>query len=557
VNATTVGGGDTFEVEIAINPTNPQQLFLASNQFINGSDGLYAAFSTDGGQSWSGRIVADGSDGLPNACCDPDVVWDTFGNLFLSYLNSAADHAVIAMSTDGGQTFSSLSTFPAADYPRDAVGAGSVWIVFNNSDVEAAGAAVTGLGTVGAFGAVESVPNSSGGNFGDIVVGPKGQVGVSFQNAGSGVGPDNIMYAIDADGLGNGGFSNPIIASATNVGAFDPISPQPARTVDSINHLAYDTSSGPHAGRLYLLYTDADAVGSNNTDNFVRFSDDDGATWSAPVRVNDDTGTNAQFMPDFAVDPTNGDIAVSWYDCRFDNGSGQFDTDGQANTDTVFFAAVSQDGGQTFQPNIQVSTAPSNAIANEATNPNDYGDFTGLAFFGGMFYPAWADNSTSIPNSIRPGMNIAVGIVSVTQSSSSSNIGSIGNTEDPFEPNDTSDKAFNLGVLPTTEALTGLTIVKHANGLPDYDWFRFTTPTAGVLSVLIQCSNPNLELEIFTLSGPHTLFPLADVTAPTLSTKGTAVQVTAGQTIFLEIKGLPLSPGTFGEATYELDTLLA
>jgi hypothetical protein len=557
VNATTVSGGDTFEVEIGIDPTNPQDLFLASNQFINnGGGGLYAAYSTDAGQSWTGRIIADGSDGLPTACCDPDVVWDTFGNMFLSYLNAATDHAVITMSTDGGKTLTSLATFPAADYPRDAVGAGTVWIVFNNSDIEAAGAKVTGLGNVGAFGSVVSVPNSSGENFGDIAIGAKGQVVVTFQNAGSGVGPDNIMFSIDATGIG-GSFVNPIVASPTNVGAFDPIPAQPARTIDSINHLAYDTSSGPHAGRLYLLYTDADAVGSGNTDNFVRFSDDDGATWSAPVRVNDDTGTNSQFLPDFAVDPTNGDIAVSWYDCRFDNGSGPFDTDGKPNTDTVFFASVSQDGGQTFQPNVQVSTNPSNAIANEATNPNDYGDFTGVAFFGGMFYPAWADNSTSIPNSIRPGMNIAVGIVSVTQSGSSSGIGSLGPVEDQFEPNDTSDKATNLGVLPTTMALTGLTITKHANGLPDYDWFRFTMPTAGTLSVAIQCSNPNLELEIFTLSGPNTLFQLADVTAPTQTTKSTAVQVQAGQTILVEIKGLELTPGVFGQGTYELDTNLA
>ena len=43
-----------------------------------------------------------------------------------------------------------------------------------------------------------------------------------------------------------------------------------------------------------------------------------GATWSNPVRVNDDAGTNSQFLPFIALDQTTGYIAVSWYDCRND-----------------------------------------------------------------------------------------------------------------------------------------------------------------------------------------------------------------------------------------------
>src|SRR5207245_8875947 len=127
---------------------------------------------------------------------------------------------------------------------------------------------------------------------------------------------------------------------------------------------------------------------------FVRFSDDNGATWSAPVRVNDDTGTNSQFWGRLAIDQTTGDVALSWYDCRNDTGSGAGDIDGTPNTDTEFFGTVSFDGGVTFQPNFQIAGGPSTAIANP-NNGNDYGDYTGLAFHAGIMVPARADNSTS------------------------------------------------------------------------------------------------------------------------------------------------------------------
>jgi hypothetical protein len=50
----------------------------------------------------------------------------------------------------------------------------------------------------------------------------------------------------------------------------------------------------------------------------VRSSDDDGTTWSSPVRVNDDSLGNgkSQFLPAVAADYTTGNVAVTWYDTR-------------------------------------------------------------------------------------------------------------------------------------------------------------------------------------------------------------------------------------------------
>jgi hypothetical protein len=110
--------------------------------------------------------------------------------------------------------------------------------------------------------------------------------------------------------------------------------------------------------------------------------------------VNDDTTMNSQFLPKISLDQTTGKIAVVWYDSRNDLGTGGAgDTDGVPNDDAQFWGAFSTDGGQTFTKNIQISAGTSNS--HDSGNHIDYGDYTGLSFYGGVAHPAWADNSNS------------------------------------------------------------------------------------------------------------------------------------------------------------------
>jgi len=148
---------------------------------------------------------------------------------------------------------------------------------------------------------------------------------------------------------------------------------------------------------VYLVYTLEQKNESDNTDIYVRYSDDDGATWSAGVRVNDDNTNNSQFLPKISLDPTTGNIAVIWYDARNDLGTGgPGDTDGIPNTDAQVWGAFSTDGGRTFSKNIQISAGTSNSY--DAHNGIDYGDYSGLSFYGGIAHPAWSDNSNSTGN---------------------------------------------------------------------------------------------------------------------------------------------------------------
>lgn len=380
----TKSAANNAEECIAMNPLNPSQLFASETW------SLATKYSTNGGQTWQNSNVS----ALGSSIGDVSAAWDSFGNLFL--VRFGANQAVnVGISTNGGATFSLLYTTPSSNNdqptvvvgPSGVAGQGSVWINYTDSNNRpvAHGARVLGLGNVGAFTAAQNPPGP-GGDFGDIAIGPNGQVMIAYQNNGSGVGPDTIKINVDPDGLGPAGFGPVMIATSTQVGGFAPIPAQPNRTIDSEAGLAWDRSGGPHNGRVYLMYTDRTNTASADTDIFVRYSDNQGTNWSSAVRVNDDPVGNgkSQFLPKIALDQTSGNIAVSFYDCRNSAGNNQAEV----------WAAVSTDGGVTFSPNVKVSGGMSDGTV-AAASGFDFGDYTGLTFGSGSFYPCWADNSNS------------------------------------------------------------------------------------------------------------------------------------------------------------------
>jgi len=410
VDITTLPGDDA-EATIAINPTNPQQIFVAVNRFT-------ARRSVDGGATWS---KAGG--GVSTTCCDNAASWDDFGNLFLVNLNLLSgppfvDEAPLYVSTDGGQKFKKLlvlNTDPEVDQPTVKAGAGAVWATWDEAGtIMASGAPVSGLGVIGAFSRPQAVNGSTGsahpprrlpdtrqpapgsedgtGQFGDIAIGPDGQVVVAWQTADpldATACPCEIDVNTDADGLGPNGFDNAVKVTDTNVAKFTAITPQFIRTIDAEANLQYDRSGGAFDGRLYLVYTDAptppvNGVGDDNTDIYIRHSDDDGATWSAAVKVNNDATTRSQFLPYVAVDQKTGNMIVTWYDARNDP------TDHNA---IQYWGGVSEDGGATFT-NFQISAGSSDGDAGFDSD-FEFGDYSWVDFTDGLAMPVWSDNSNS------------------------------------------------------------------------------------------------------------------------------------------------------------------
>jgi hypothetical protein len=405
------------EEAIAVNPTNPDNIVIMSNighREAGLSSGMFEGVSFDGGDTWKTSIIGlepDADTGLGDICCDASLSFDPYGNLFFTYLYETENLLPVALSTDGGLKFhviAKISSIPKrngggkglfrfVDQPTITSGAGSVWVVVNvGGPIGAFGAPVTGLGQVGDF-TSEVVPGTNNCTYGDVAIGPSGQVMQGCNLTETGQGGGKIFVSVDPDGLGPGGFGKRVFVAQTHVGGFDFIPPQPDRSVDAEVGLAYDRTGGAHDGRAYVIYTREHPNESDNTDVYSRYSDDDGATWSTPVRINDDATTKSQFLPKLSLDQTSGNLAVSWYDARNDLGDGgPGDTDGVPNTDAQVWGAFSTNGGMSFTPNYRISEGTSNAP--DSGNGIDFGDYSGLSFYGGVAHPAWADNSNSTGN---------------------------------------------------------------------------------------------------------------------------------------------------------------
>ncbi len=412
INTSQKAGADS-ECAIAKNPANPLQLFASCN---TASAGLFATRSTDGGNTWTfpdpvDRTIADGDigQGAP-ACCDPTLAWDSFGNLFITYLaalvGGSSPSVETLLSTDGGLTFTPLASFAGSqDQPtivaENTTAGGApvaVWIVWNQSgQMRARGAAVTGLGAVGGFGALQTIPGTSNCSFGDVAIAPDGTVVQACQNPTGTQGPATIRVNIDTDGLLGGNFGAVINATTTNVGGFDFIPAQNSRSVDSEAGLAFDRNPmSPRFGRLYLVYTEETAAENNDTDIMLRWSDDNGVTWSAPLRVNNDPAVpiRSQFLPRIATSPVSGNITVCWHDAR----------NSASNTAAEVFCAVSTPTPAT--PTFVVQAVVSDGASTSNGSGVEFGDYAGLTYFPGggtvgsprFQHPIWGDTSNSTAN---------------------------------------------------------------------------------------------------------------------------------------------------------------
>jgi hypothetical protein len=414
--------GSQAEASVAVSPTNPNDVVIASN--LDTGTGIFVARSHDGGQTWQRTVVAD-RDAFGSACCDPTTTWEKHGNVFLGFI--AYDRGSIAptlftilWSQDAGDTWTlfdriepgggePIRTVAArgedeeergggVDQPTITAGPGGLWAIwFHMGHLEVAGARVGGLGQGRPFRAARDVPHTAGCTFGDLAIGPAGQVAQVCQRNVAGTKPRRsvLRLNIDRDGFGPKGFTAGTVVAHTNVSLFEPIRPQRFRTVDAEAGLAWDTSPGLFHGRLTLMFTDEQPDSSDDTDLWARTSDDRGATWTPRLRVVQ--APRSQFLPRLALDRTTGHLALGYHTAELDDGLDPlWDTDGVRNSDAAYAIVFSADGGATWSTPVILSEGPSNAEA--AANEVDYGDYTGLAFHDGVAHPAWADNSNTLGN---------------------------------------------------------------------------------------------------------------------------------------------------------------
>jgi Neuraminidase (sialidase) len=114
---------------------------------------------------------------------------------------------------------------------------------------------------------------------------------------------------------------------------------------------------------------------------WVARSTDGGATWGAPVMINNQASLNDQFNQWLGVDETTGRIAVIYYDTVGDS---------TRKTTNVWYQ-TSSDNGATWSAATKLTTASTNEAITGADSGNQYGDYNSLSIYAGKIFPSWTD----------------------------------------------------------------------------------------------------------------------------------------------------------------------
>jgi hypothetical protein len=151
---------------------------------------------------------------------------------------------------------------------------------------------------------------------------------------------------------GGASFSTPVKIASLNGDNFTAFNQQNNSGNSLFNrmypscYISVDKSNGPNQGDIYVIWNGNDTVSGNGLDVYMSKSDDGGATWSLPVRVNDDPPgiERHQHRPSVYVN-SEGTVVAGWFDTRSDS----------MNHLNDYYIAFSKDGGQNFSQNIKVT----------------------------------------------------------------------------------------------------------------------------------------------------------------------------------------------------------
>jgi hypothetical protein len=396
------------ESAIRVNYWNAQKIIGASNN-ISSSGRQAMFFSSNGGVSWGQTLLPlVTGDAFMS---DPTVEWTSDGTAWSTTIGINAAETVLTMrsykSTDGGATWTFDATFSGSLSNNDkqmmwvdhsATSAFkdniyTIWHAGNPAEV------ARRTGPSGSWQTPVKVSGSetTGTAIGsDIKTNANGDVFGFYPDTGS-----QGLYVVKST---NGGvsFATPV-KIATTGGSF-----QIAIPADASRQLLIYTAGGAYSAsgknNVYVVWNDlsldsgctsgggpgTSATSSCKTRVFFSRSTNGGTTWSAPVKLNNQTGLNDQFFPWLVVDPTNGKLAVTYYDTVGDS---------TRKAVNVYYQS-STDDGQTWSAPFKVTTATTNETTSGSDSGNQFGDYTNLDGLNGTFFPSWTDRRSGASEEI-------------------------------------------------------------------------------------------------------------------------------------------------------------
>ena len=436
------------ESDIRINYWNPSKIIAASNN-ISGSGTQGEYYSSDGGVTW-------GQTNLPLASgdsfhSDPTVDWSSDGTAWSTTMgiNGSVLKVQSYRSANGGATWTFDGTISGTqtntdkqmqwiDHSASSPFANNNYVIWHNGNpafmnrrtssgwgapIQVSDASATGT-CIGA----DVKTNSAGDVFGFFPdTGSRGIFVVKSTNGGTSYGtPVKLVTTFDSYDIGVPSFSSRRILLYVSGGAY--------RNGTTNNVYALWTDLSGDTG----CTTAANEPGTSTTSTcktrvwFSR-STDGGTTWSARVKLNNQSGLNDQFNPFLAVDETNGNLGAIYYDTVNDPNRKKVDV----------YYQMSADGGVTWDAPVKVTTAMTDETTAGSDSGNQFGDYNSLSGYGNAFFPSWTDRRNNVSEEI---WTAKITTSTTATFSISGNAGTTGATVTAGSGSATSDASSNYSV---------------------------------------------------------------------------------------------------------------
>lgn len=350
------------EPSLAVDPTNPLRMAVGWRQFdtiTNNFRQAGVAYTTNGGQTWTPSVLTPG-----NFRSDPVLRADADGNFYYSSLSSTTS-AEVFKSTNGGATWGS---------PVPAFGGDKQWIaidttngpgrgnVYQHWNVQFSSVANTSFTRSTNGGASYETPVTGPSPFmkwGTLAVGANG----NLYAAGSNLGQTGHLFSFSTNAQ-QAAQTPTFTTTSINLGGVTATGTTAVNPAGLLGQVSVATASN---GNIYVLGS-VNPAGSDPLDVMFIRSTDGGASWSSPLRVNNNpVGENSyQWFGTMSVAP-NGRIDAIWNDTGID----------ASNNFSVMKYAWSFDAGVTWLGHLTVTPSFNHTLGYPSQNKiGDYYDMT-------------------------------------------------------------------------------------------------------------------------------------------------------------------------------------
>ena len=382
------------ENSVVVNPNDKSHVLNSNNSSgLPASSNFYGAnylHSFDEGVTWEGQLQGAGGSNSG----DPVAVINLTGRYYINYIDNAYGQSV-SYSDDNGATWavskvSNGSMFNMldknhlwCDISPTSPYKGYLFVGWMESNMIYVSRSITNGTSWEAKKNISAGTNAGSHNQGiNFKCGPDGEVYAAWSVYDSWPGDEKaIGFAKSLDG---GITWEPGFRAFNNIKGIRTTGVSQNMRVNSFPCMAVDLSNGPHRGDIYIVWTNIGVPGVNTgtgSDVYVIKSTDKGATWSTPVKINQDPAGAGKYhyLSWVTCDQANGTLSCIFYDNRNVSAS-----------QTETFMAWSEDGGTTWQ-DMKVSDVAATPSPIPGMATGYMGDYLGIAAYDGKVYPTWTD----------------------------------------------------------------------------------------------------------------------------------------------------------------------